>query len=53
MTLGSYKAISGTALPPGPWNGDGASASRFLKLFIERGSVSYVALRQADWAPIT
>jgi len=28
---------SRTAFPPGAWNGDGASASRFLKLFIERG----------------
>jgi hypothetical protein len=37
MTLGASKAISRTAWPPGAWNGDGASVSRFLKLFIERG----------------
>ena len=37
MTLGASQAISRTALPPGAWNGDSASASRFLKLFIERG----------------
>jgi hypothetical protein len=37
MTLGASKAISRTAWPPDAWNGDGASVSRFLKLFTERG----------------